>query len=230
MREDAIGFFGTDVGDQPVGNGNQQPIDLDGDDGGVSASTDTRGTSATASGKRVSAVWEWFDEIKDGKLRTSAICKHCGTRYSARSTGGTGHLIRHMKSCMKKQKHATMVQSRLALNPDGLKNWRYDPAVARSELCRLIAKLDLPLSIGDTQAWEDYIKRAHNPCHRCRRQVGPGRHDPRHRPRRCPGRWSGRPGPRVCGRPRLGARARCGRCPGPSDRRSGAAPRRPCLT
>jgi hypothetical protein len=64
---------------------------------------------------------------------------------------------------MKKQKHATMVQSRLALNPDGLKNWRYDHAVARSELCRLIAKLDLPLSIGDTQAWEDYIKRAHNP-------------------------------------------------------------------
>jgi hypothetical protein len=103
LREDAIGFFGIDVGDDPVGNGNQQPIDLDGDDAGVSASTDTRGTSATASGKRVSAVWEWFDEIKDGKLRTSAICKHCGTRYSARSTGGTGHLIRHMKSCMKKQ-------------------------------------------------------------------------------------------------------------------------------
>jgi hypothetical protein len=51
---------------------------------------------------------------------------------------------------MKKQKHATMVQSRLALNPDGLKNWRYDHAVAHSELCRLIAKLDLPLSIGDT--------------------------------------------------------------------------------
>jgi hypothetical protein len=39
----------------------------------------------------------------------------------------------------------------------------YDPAVARTELCRLIARLNLPLGIGETQAWEDYIARAHNP-------------------------------------------------------------------
>jgi len=57
-----------------------------------------------------------------------------------------------MRTCMKKQKHATMVQSELELNADGLKNWVYDPVVARIELCRLIAKLDLPLGIGDTQA------------------------------------------------------------------------------
>jgi hypothetical protein len=30
-------------------------------------------------------------------------------------------------------------------------------------LCRLIARLDLPLGIGETQAWEDYIAHAHNP-------------------------------------------------------------------
>jgi hypothetical protein len=35
--------------------------------------------------------------------------------------------------------------------------------VARIELCHLIARLDLPLGVGETQAWEDYIKRAHNP-------------------------------------------------------------------
>jgi hypothetical protein len=44
-----------------------------------------------------------------------------------------------------------------------LHNWNYDPAVARTELCRLIARLDLPLGIGDTDAFEDYIVRAHNP-------------------------------------------------------------------
>jgi hypothetical protein len=44
-----------------------------------------------------------------------------------------------------------------------LRNWNYDPAVARFELCRLIARLDLPLGIGDTDAWEEYIQRAHNP-------------------------------------------------------------------
>jgi hypothetical protein len=35
--------------------------------------------------------------------------------------------------------------------------------VARTELCRLIARLDLPLGIADTDAWDDYIHRAHNP-------------------------------------------------------------------
>ena len=49
-----------------------------------------------------------------------------------------------------------------ALNRDGFHNWVYNPAVARTELCRLIARLDLPLGIGETQAWEDYITRAHN--------------------------------------------------------------------
>ena len=27
----------------------------------------------------------------------------------------------------------------------------------------LVARLDLPLGIGKTEAWEDYIVRAHNP-------------------------------------------------------------------
>ena len=35
--------------------------------------------------------------------------------------------------------------------------------MARSELCRLIARLDLLLGIGETEAFEDYIVHAHNP-------------------------------------------------------------------
>ena len=119
LRDDAAGLFGIDLGD---GDGNQ-PIDLDGDDsdGGVEVPTDTHGTSST-SGKKVSDVWDYFHEIKENKIRVRAICKHCGARYSARSVAGTGHLRRHMFSCMKKCKHASMVQSKLAMNPDGLKN------------------------------------------------------------------------------------------------------------
>jgi hypothetical protein len=44
-----------------------------------------------------------------------------------------------------------------------LHNWNYDPAIARFELCRLIARLELPLGIGETEAWEDYVVCAHNP-------------------------------------------------------------------
>jgi hypothetical protein len=161
IREDAAGLFGIDLGD---GDGTH-PIDLDAgdDDGGVAASTDTHGTSSTGGGKLISAVWEDFTKIKENNIRVAAICKMCGKRYTSRSAAGTGHLKRHQKSCKAKHDNDKRVQSRLALNADGLHNWVYDPAIARIELCRLIARLDLPLGIGETQAWENYIKRAHNP-------------------------------------------------------------------
>jgi hypothetical protein len=114
-------LFGIDLGD------GSQPIEVDGNnDGGVAASTDTHGTS-TISGKR-SDVWDYFHEIKENKVPVTAIYKHCRTRYTSRSAGGTGHLRWHMKSCMAKRNYASMVQSRLALNPDDLNNWVYDPA------------------------------------------------------------------------------------------------------
>ena len=169
VREDAAALFGIDVGDGNVPN---NVIDVDaeagaGDGGGGAAmaagcgSTDTHGTSS--SGKRKSSVWADFKEVKENDVRVAAICNICSKRLSARSCSGTGHLIRHQASCRKKVDHAHRVQSRLALNRDSFRNWVYDPAVARTELCRLIARLDLPLGIGETQAWDDYITRAHNP-------------------------------------------------------------------
>jgi hypothetical protein len=167
LREDAAALFGIDASDGLL------PIDVDAIDGeGVggtttvtrTGSTSTHCTSTASAGKRKSAIWVDFDEIKDANdVRIAAICKMCKTRLSARFAASTGHLIRHQNSCLKKKDRANRVQSRLALNPDGLHNWTYDPAVARIELCRLIARLDLPLGIGDTQDWENYIKRAHNP-------------------------------------------------------------------
>jgi hypothetical protein len=57
-----------------------------------------------------------------------AICKHDRSRLCANSNHGTGHLLRHQKSCKKKVDHANMVQSGLALNPDGsYRNWEYRP-------------------------------------------------------------------------------------------------------
>jgi hypothetical protein len=44
-----------------------------------------------------------------------------------------------------------------------LTTWEYKPDVARKELCRLIARLDLPLGFGFETAFEEYIQRAHNP-------------------------------------------------------------------
>ena len=84
---------------------------------------------------------------------------------SATSANGTGHLKRHHTSCQKKSDHASMIQTRLALNPDGsYRNWEYSSEIARVELCRMIARLDLPISVADNNAWMTYyIQRAHNP-------------------------------------------------------------------
>lgn len=171
LREDAAALFGVDLG------ASQAPIDLDGGGGegattaGTGSNTNSSAPSissnATRVGKRKSPVWADFDEIYEDVngsiICTKAVCKMCKATLSARSVSGTGHLKRHQKSCKEKNNRCAAVQSRLALNPDGLHNWDYKPDVARQELCRLIARLDLPLSIGDTDAWEEYIQRAHNP-------------------------------------------------------------------
>jgi hypothetical protein len=169
VREDATALFGIDLGDGPAA-----PIDLDGDGGGG----DTGNTNSNAfvpsvagkgkSGKRKSPVWDAFEEIFEDvngeSVCTKATCKMCRSTLSAISRSGTGYLKRHQKSCKAKLDQRAMVQSRLVLNPDGfVHNWNYKPDVARLELCRLIARLDLALRIGETDAWEEYIQRTHNP-------------------------------------------------------------------
>jgi hypothetical protein len=62
------------------------------------------------------------------------------------------------------RKKDSMSQSVLKFNSDGkLHLWEYSESVARTELCRLIAGEDLPLGFGESHAFEEYIKRAHNP-------------------------------------------------------------------
>ena len=98
VREDAAALFGIDVDDNDVPNNNV--IDVDAGDGGGAAaepagccSMDTQGT--TTSGKRKSSTWDDFKEVKENDVRVAAVCNMCGKRLSARSSAGTGHLIRH---------------------------------------------------------------------------------------------------------------------------------------
>ena len=119
IRDDAAALLGIDVGSGSA------LIDLDGGDGGGGAepvpsvtatgtpvdSNITDGTSCL--GKHKSGIWVDFDEIYETvngqKVRTAAICIMCKSRLSARSSAGTGHLIRHQKSCRKKVDHAARV-------------------------------------------------------------------------------------------------------------------------
>jgi hypothetical protein len=121
-------LFGIDV------SSGFAPIDLDG--GGSEGVTATgtpigstnsapsvaAGTSSGVVGKCKSTVWADFDEIFETvngrEICTEATCKMCKHTLSAGSNAGTGHLMRHQKSCKQKTNQVARVQSSLAYNPD----------------------------------------------------------------------------------------------------------------
>ena len=117
--EDVAALFGIDVDDDGVPNNNVNVIDVDADTGDSEGaavepagcySMDTQGT--TTFGKHKSSVCADFKEVKENDVRVAVVCNMCGKRLSARSSAGTGHLIRHQSSCRKKHDHAQRVQSR----------------------------------------------------------------------------------------------------------------------
>ena len=56
-----------------------------------------------------------------------------------------------------------MSQSQIFFNSDGSKrNWEYCHVVARTELVRLLARLDVRISMGEIDAFEEYIRTARN--------------------------------------------------------------------
>jgi hypothetical protein len=76
--------------------------------------SDAVDTPTSSLGKRKSAVWDDFEpieeEVNGEMIRTKAICKMCRSNLSARSSAGTGHLIRHQKLCKAKVANAARVQ------------------------------------------------------------------------------------------------------------------------
>jgi hypothetical protein len=118
-------------------------------------------TGTSIRGKRVRSgarndFEEIFETLPTGKkVRVAAKCRHCSYILSGHSSAGTGHLLRHQKICFAKTKHVVLVHSRLQYNSDGsIHTWEYKADVACRELCRLIARLDLPLGFGFEDAFD----------------------------------------------------------------------------
>jgi hypothetical protein len=49
------------------------------------------------------------------------------------------------------------------ISDGSVSHWEHSPSVTRTELCRLIARLDLPLCFGESSVFQEYITRSHNP-------------------------------------------------------------------
>lgn len=158
MREDAAELFGR-VAQPPI---ILEPCDDQAVDGDGEENNGKRSRPST------SAVWldfkKIFKMVNGKKVRYGAKCIHCSKEYSGRSSGGTGHLTRHRDRCPRRREKTHMSQSQISFNPDGsIRNWEYCPIVARTQLVRLLARLDVPVSLGESYAFEDYIRTAHNP-------------------------------------------------------------------
>ena len=174
----AMGFLGDDEEDLAADAeellGSNAAIDLDADIPahleGQSSQPALYESVNTSSRKRrasTSKVWNDFDEIYEviagNEVRTGAKCNHCKKDFSSKSTHGTGHLSRHIPICLVLKGRSALPQSQLKFNPNGsVHTWEYKPDVARTQLCRLIARLDLPLYFGESDAFEEYITTAHN--------------------------------------------------------------------
>jgi phage FluMu protein Com len=68
------------------------------------------------------------------KVRAQATFKHCGKVYLDLSTGGTGHLIRHIPKCsVLLARTRKSAQSQLGFSSDGnMHLWQYNEEVART--------------------------------------------------------------------------------------------------
>jgi hypothetical protein len=57
-----------------------------------------------------------------------------------------------------------MSQSQISFNLNGsMRNWEYCPIVACTKLVRLLATLEVPISLGEIAAFEYHIRTANNP-------------------------------------------------------------------
>jgi hypothetical protein len=131
-------LFGTASIPIEVGGGaDEPPVPVPG--AAPSAAPEPAPSSSSTSNKHNrSEVWEDFEELfelRNGEqIRVNAKCNYCKKTLSARSSAGTSHLLRHIKSCKPRLVGTNaMSQSLLRFNPDGsVHHWEYSPEVART--------------------------------------------------------------------------------------------------
>ncbi|KAK2648309.1 hypothetical protein Ddye_015798 [Dipteronia dyeriana] len=102
--------------------------------------------------------------LPNGTSGHRAKCKFCHKNY-ATSTGGTGHLRRHMHKCMPAHGQVdTTTQTQLQRQPDGsVTTWQFDAMHTRECLARYIAQTDQPISNGESPFYKELITSAYNP-------------------------------------------------------------------
>jgi hypothetical protein len=141
--------------------------------GGVSNGNGDIGGDVSAKGAKPSVsrakCWKHMDKreiVENGIKSYIVVCHYCKTELSADSTGGTGHLNRHFRACLKKtgQTFGTGVQTQLNFAADGtVSTWVYNPQLAHEEIIKYIVFEDLPIMMGESPNFKNLIQRAFCP-------------------------------------------------------------------
>jgi hypothetical protein len=85
--------------------------------------------------------------------RIGATCHYCKQSLSPKFYSTTGHLNRHSMHCLAKKEKVKVGIVQPVFNTDGsVITWEYSASVALTEICRLIARLDFPISFGESDA------------------------------------------------------------------------------
>ncbi|XP_015648158.1 zinc finger BED domain-containing protein RICESLEEPER 2-like isoform X2 [Oryza sativa Japonica Group] len=105
-----------------------------------------------------STVWEEFEVVLiDGKVQT-AECKHCKKGLSAKTSGGTSHLIRHLKICPA-QHGTSRVQKKCSSLADLpiVKSWKDDQESSLDEIIRSIVSNLCPFSAMYSASFAQFL-------------------------------------------------------------------------
>ncbi|KAF6161398.1 hypothetical protein GIB67_009277 [Kingdonia uniflora] len=120
--------------------------------------------------KTTSDVWLWFtkyevlhpdQENNPAVMIQKADCKYCDKNsYSAKTTGDTSHLKRHMEDCKKNQDPA---QTILGRSPAGnITSFRFNQDVARAKLVRFIVVDEQAFSFSEKDAFKRLLEIPHD--------------------------------------------------------------------
>uniref|UniRef100_A0A0A9GRD7 BED-type domain-containing protein n=1 Tax=Arundo donax TaxID=35708 RepID=A0A0A9GRD7_ARUDO len=90
-------------------------------------------------------------------------CKHCDELIGAKHGSGTSALLKHLTRCKKQSQALRVVQdlSSTIRSPNGacLKNWSYEPQVARRVLLRMVSLHGIPFTFTEYDGFRRFVER-----------------------------------------------------------------------
>ncbi|KAF6175390.1 hypothetical protein GIB67_036481 [Kingdonia uniflora] len=119
--------------------------------------------------KTISDVWLWFTKYEalhhDQENNPSVMIQKADFKYydkkgySAKNTGNTSHLKRHMEDCKKNQ---DPVQTLFSRSPIGnITSFGFNQDVARAELVRFIVVDEQTFSFSEKDAFKRFIRKTY---------------------------------------------------------------------